>query len=279
MQRLVSSFIKWILPLSIFWGLSFPLTKIVSYSVSPMIISLVRVSVAGLFFYVLGRGFSIGFKQFINAVLNFILFLIFLNLGVFLSSNPGLVAVMIYTQPIFVLVIEWIMGSKVKIKGVIGVILGVIGVISSATLSFNLGLILGLLAGISWAGGTVYYSRYLAKEDLIKLNAFMALVSIPFLGLLTPLDYYFDFSIIVLGLLILLAILAQILGFFFWFNGIRELGSIYASSGSLLVPVMAYLLSFIILGVIPTISQIVGSIITLVGVYLTLTSKFNEKLS
>ncbi|MEM3203945.1 MAG: DMT family transporter [Saccharolobus sp.] len=266
------AFLKWIFPLSIFWGLSFPLTKLVTHSVSPIIVGLVRVIVASVFFYLLSRGFSFGVKQVINALLNSAIFLIFLNLGVALSPNPGLVAIMVYTQPIFVLIIEWLTGSKVKIKGTIGVVLGVVGVISSVTLSFNLGIIMGLLAGISWAGGTVYYSRNLVKEDIVKLNAFMSAISIPFLALITPIDYYFNINPLSIALLIIIAILAQILGFYFWFNGVRELGSIYASVGSLLVPVMAYILSYIILGVVPTFSQIIGSIITLVGVYLALTS-------
>ncbi|MEM3270193.1 MAG: EamA family transporter, partial [Saccharolobus sp.] len=129
MQRI--AFLKWIFPLSIFWGLSFPLTKLVTYSVSPIIVGLVRVIVASVFFYLLSRGFSFGVKQVINALLNSAIFLIFLNLGVALSPNPGLVAIMVYTQPIFVLIIEWLTGSKVKIKGTIGVVLGVVGVISS----------------------------------------------------------------------------------------------------------------------------------------------------
>ncbi|WP_338598616.1 DMT family transporter [Sulfolobus tengchongensis] len=273
MQRVILSFVKWIFPLSIFWGFAFPLTKIITYSVSPMVISVVRIGVASIFFLILGKGLSIGVRQFVNGLLNFAFFLILLNVGITLSPNPGLVAVMIYTQPIFVLIIERILGSNINIKGTIGIVLGVIGVISSATLSFDIGLIFGLSAGILWAGGTVYYSRYLARENVAKLNAFMTLTSLPFVSAFIPFDYYFRFSLITLALLLLLAITAQILGFYFWFNGVREIGSIYASSGALLVPVMAYLFSFAVLGVVPTLPQIIGSIITLIGVYLTITSR------
>ncbi|TRM74426.1 transporter, partial [Sulfolobus sp. B5] len=237
MQRVIVSFLRWILPLSVVWGLSFPLTKIITFSISPMIVSVARVAVGSIFFYLLGRGISIGIKQFINALLNFIIFLSFLNLGINFSPNPGLVAIMVYTQPVFVLLIEYFLGNRISTKGIIGVILGVIGVISSATLSFNLGLLFGIIASLSWAGGTIYYSRKLTNENLIKLNAFMTLISIPFLSALTPIDYYFNYNLFSLILLVILALLAQVMGFYFWFNGVKELGSIYASSGALLVPV------------------------------------------
>jgi EamA-like transporter family. len=273
MQRTTISFLRWIVPLSLFWGFAFPLTKIIAYSASPMIISAFRVGIAAIFFLTLGKGLSVGKKQFVNGLLNFAFFLILINLGIGLSTNPGLVAVMIYTQPIFVLIIERLLGYKITPKGIIGVVLGVIGVISSATLSFDIGLVFGLLAGILWAVGTIYYSRNLANENIAKLNAFMALTSVPIVLAFTPIDYYFKFSLVTLSLILLLAIIAQILGFYFWFNGVRELGTVYASTGSLLVPVMAYVTSFAVLGVIPTLFQIIGSVITLFGVYLTITSR------
>ncbi|QGA68598.1 DMT family transporter [Sulfolobus sp. E11-6] len=265
-------FIKWMIPVAIVWGLSYPLTKLITYYSSPMIVSVVRVAIASVFFIILGRGLSVGVKQFINGLFNFVGLLTFLNLGVYFSSNPGLVAVMIYTQPLFILLIEMFMGTRVKIKGIIGIILGVIGVTASAFLSFDLGLLFGILGGIVWAIGTVYYRRNLVKENLVKLNAFMSITSLPILLLLTPLGYHFSLSVINIGLLIALGLIAQVGGFYFWFNAVKYLGSVKASSGSLLVPIMAYVLSFAFFREIPTPIQIIGSAITLIGVYLTMTS-------
>ncbi|BFH73106.1 DMT family transporter [Sulfurisphaera javensis] len=267
-----SLFLKWMIPVAIVWGLSYPLTKLVSEYASPMIISVVRVSIGFIFFYILGRGLSVGIKQFINGLLNFVGLLTFLNLGVYFSSNPGLVAIMIYTQPLFILVIELILGTKIKMKGIIGIIIGVIGITASAFISFNLGLLFGLIGGIIWALGTVYYRRNLLKEDLVKLNAFMALVSIPILLAITPIDFSFAFNLTGIGLLITLGLIAQVGGFFFWFNAVKYLGSVKASTGSLLVPVTAYILSYVFFKTIPTFLEIIGSAITLIGVYLTMTS-------
>ncbi|QXJ35487.1 EamA family transporter [Saccharolobus shibatae] len=154
-SRTAYLFIKWMIPVAIVWGLSYPLTKLITVYSSPMIVSVVRVAIGSVFFILLGKGLSLGVKQFINGLFNFVGLLTFLNLGVYFSSNPGLVAVMIYTQPLFILIIEMIMGTKVKMRGIIGIILGVIGVTASAFLSFNLGLLFGLLGGVIWAIGTV----------------------------------------------------------------------------------------------------------------------------
>ncbi|MCY0863022.1 MAG: DMT family transporter [Metallosphaera prunae] len=132
---------------------------------------------------------------------------------------------------------------------------------------------MALAGGISWAIGTVYYSRNLKGESIPKLNAFMSLVSLPVTLAMTPLDYYFTFTPLALVLLILLGILGQALGYILWFNALKEMGSIRASAGSLLVPIAAYILSFLTLGVIPSAGEAIGSIITLIGIYLTITSR------
>ncbi|BAB65044.1 DMT family transporter [Sulfurisphaera tokodaii] len=265
-------FVKWMIPVAIVWGLSYPLTKLVSEYSSPMIISVARVAVGFIFFYSLSRSLSIGVKQFINGLLNFVGLLTFLNLGVYFSRNPGLVAVMIYTQPLFILVIEYILGTRIKTKGTIGIILGVIGITAAAFVSFDLGLLFGLLGGLVWAIGTVYYRRNLLKEDIVRLNASMALTSLPILLVLTPIDFHFTFTLTAISLIIILALIAQVGGFFFWFNAVKYLGSIKAGTGSLLVPVMAYVLSYAFFRTIPTPIEIIGSAITLIGVYLTMTS-------
>ncbi|ARM75522.1 DMT family transporter [Acidianus manzaensis] len=272
MESLAFKAIKWLGPLAIVWGLTYPLTKLIAESVSPIVITWVRIGIAAVFFLILSNfKFSIGKKQFINAIFNTILFMLFLNVGTSISSNPGLAAVMIYTQPLFVVIIEKILGTNISMRALSGVILGFVGIALSITsVSLDLGVIIALIGGIVWAIGTVYYSRNLAKENIIKLNAFMNIVAFPFTLVLTPVNYYFTVSLSIIGLLILLGILAQAVGYYLWFNAIRDLGSIRASTGSLVVPVAAYILTFVILRIAPTPLEILGSIITLIGIYITI---------
>lgn len=270
--------IKWLIPLAIVWGLSYPLTKFISDSISPIIIAWVRIGIASIFFLILSNFKpSVGKKQFINGVLNTILFTLCFNIGTSISSNPALAAVMIYTQPLFVALMERLLGTKIPLRAIGGIILGFLGIILSiGSVSLDLGVLIALVGGIIWAIGTVYYSRNLSKQNVVALNAFMNITAFPFVLAITPLDYYFNFNLIAIILLIILGIISQAGGFYFWFNAIRDLGSIRASTGSLVVPVAAYILTFAILRILPTPLEILGSIITLIGVYLTISYKLQK---
>ncbi|BCS93520.1 putative transporter in sor 3'region [Metallosphaera sp. J1] len=266
---------RWLGPLAIVWGLTYPLTKIVSADVSPLIITWVRFAVGALFFLIMsGFKVSAGRKQLITAIFNFTIFMLCLNVGTSISSNPGLAALMIYTQPIFVIIFERMLGTTISTRSVVGIVLGILGLALSITsASLDVGILIALIGGISWAVGTVYYSRNLTGESVPKLNAFMSLVSLPVALAVTPLDYYFTFTPLTLALLIALGVLGQAVGYILWFNALKEMGSIRASAGSLLVPIAAYILSFLTLGVLPSLGEAVGSVITLIGIYLTITSR------
>jgi drug/metabolite transporter (DMT)-like permease len=152
------------------------------------------------------------------------------------------------------------------------VILGFLGVlVSAASVSFDIGILLTLMGGRGV--GTVYYARNLEKVDVLKLNVFMSVSALPIMLALTPFDYYFEFSVRIITLLLVLSVLAQALAYYLWFNAIRELGSVRASAGSLVTPVVAYAASYLLLHTVPTPLEVVGSAITLLGVYLALSSK------
>lgn len=267
-------FVVWVVPLVVVWGTAYPLIKLISGSVSPIIISWFRVGVAAVFFLLLGRGLSVGLKQFVNGVIYYVFFILLLNFGTSLSANPGLAAVMVYTQPIFVILLERFLGSTLSVRTLVGVLVGVGGIlVSAASTSFDLGVVLTLLGGFVWGVGTVHYSHNLAGEDVLKFNAFTSLSTLPILLALTPLNYKFTPSLDVFLLLFLLSVSAQAVGYYLWFNAVRELGSVKASAGSLLTPVMAYALSYLILRDVPSTNEVVGSAITLIGVYIALSSR------
>ncbi|BBL47090.1 MULTISPECIES: EamA family transporter [Metallosphaera] len=126
--------LRWLGPLAIVWGLTYPLTKIVSADVSPIIITWVRFAIGALFFLIVsGFKISVGRKQLVTAIFNFTIFMLCLNVGTSISSNPGLAALMIYTQPIFVIIFERILGTSISTRSVIGILLGILGLAFSIT--------------------------------------------------------------------------------------------------------------------------------------------------
>jgi len=257
------------------WSSAYPLIKIALDYVSPIVLAVIRLVTGGIILTVYGRGLSYGKKEMIGGLINVALFMLFLNFGVMLSVNPALSATLIYTQPIFLVILSAIfLSKKPSVLQLLGVIIAISGAIYSAGITgFNLGSIISLIGGLIWAIGTLYYQVFLIEKDVIKLNSFMALFSALFLLPFTPINFYFKFTISGILVAVIIGITAQAIGFIAWFNSIKQLGSFLSSSLSLLVPAMSYLFSFIMLDEVPTFQQLLGSAIVLLGVFLTIISQ------
>lgn len=257
------------------WSSAYPLIKIALDYVSPIVLAVIRLVTGGIILTVYGRGLSYGKKEMIGGLINVALFMLFLNFGVMLSVNPALSATLIYTQPIFLVILSAVfLSKKPSVLQLLGVIIAISGAIYSAGITgFNLGSIISLIGGLMWAIGTLYYQVFLIEKDVIKLNSFMALFSALFLLPFTPINFYFKFTVSGILVAVIIGITAQAIGFIAWFNSIKQLGSFLSSSLSLLVPAMSYLFSFIMLDEVPTFQQLLGSAIVLLGVFLTIISQ------
>jgi len=257
------------------WSSAYPLIKIALDYVSPIVLAVIRLVTGGIILTVYGRGLSYGKKEMIGGLINVALFMLFLNFGVMLSVNPALSATLIYTQPIFLVILSAVfLSKKPSVLQLLGVIIAISGAIYSAGITgFNMGSIISLIGGLIWAIGTLYYQVFLIEKDVIKLNSFMALFSALFLLPFTPINFYFKFTISGILVAVIIGITAQAIGFIAWFNSIKQLGSFLSSSLSLLVPAMSYLFSFIMLDEVPTFQQLLGSAIVLLGVFLTIISQ------
>ncbi|MBB5253501.1 DMT family transporter [Sulfurisphaera ohwakuensis] len=260
-----------ILGVVLVWSSAYPLIKIALQYMSPIILAIIRLLVGGLILLIYGKGIIYGLKEFIGSLLNVAIFMILLNLGVLLSPNPALSATLIYTQPVFVAIFSYfIFKEKIGILKIFGIIIAISGaIIASGNLEVNIGALISLLGGITWAVGTIYYRKYLINEDVIRLNSFFALSSVPVLVPLIPFQFYFKVSLEGIVVAIIIGITAQALGFIFWFSSVKSLGAFKASSISLLVPALSYFFSYIILGDMPTLIEMIGSFLVLFGVLLT----------
>ncbi|AEB95837.1 conserved hypothetical protein [Metallosphaera cuprina Ar-4] len=238
---------------------------------SPLVIALIRVVVGGTILYLYVRKLEYGVKESISALLNIGIFLILLNLGIQYASNPGLASTLIYTQPVFVLVLSsLILKEKLNALQVLGTLVAFLGVLSTVGITgFNIGSLIALLGGFIWALGTLYYRIYLREKDVLALNSYMSLFSTLFILPISLTDFRIDPSIEGIGLALLVSITSQALGFILWFNAVKSIGPIKASTFVLLVPVSSYFFSYLILNEVPTISEVVGSAVTLLGVFLT----------
>ncbi len=253
--------------LVLIWGAAYPLTKLVSLYASPMVISLFRTTLGALLLYPIAKRLIISREMLLAGLLNIGFFLVLLNLSIMLSPNPGLSAVLVYTQPLFLAVLEPAASRRrPPVPRLLALLIGFIGVLLTSSGGFSLGSIFALLSGLSWALGTIYYAYRVRERSVITVNASMMALSIPVIAVLVPLDYSLHITIESLLLLFLLALLAQVIGFLLWFKALSIIQPSLASSILLLTPVAALIFSFIILRSPLTMLDIVGAAITLASV-------------
>jgi drug/metabolite transporter (DMT)-like permease len=235
---------------------------------SPFVLTFIRFLVGGVVLLAYARGMVIGVKEAINAILNMGLFVILLNIAINLSTNPALTSVLIYTQPIFVIVLLRLMHERLSLLQIAGTVIAFAGIfISVDSTSFSVGSLVAVVGAIIWAIGTIYFRRNLMRTDVIKLNAFSSLFSTVFVVPFLPASY--SFSLNGLPYALLVALLAQALGFIFWFTAVKSLGPLNSSTLAIMVPVSAYLFSFVILDDVPTPMEVLGSVLALGGVLLS----------
>ncbi|MGC8777891.1 MAG: DMT family transporter, partial [Candidatus Caldatribacteriaceae bacterium] len=239
---------------------------------------LMRFAVGTVFFLLLAKKPLLSYRMLIAALFNGALFVTMVNIAVNLTANPALASSLVYAQPLFVMLISIsLYRERLHPLQVAGTLLAFLGILTAVgSVRFDAGALLAVCAGFIWAVGILYYKRNMASENMFCFNAsvnlFSALLVMPVVfalrdGLAIPLEG------VAWGLL--LALVAQVIGFWLWFVSVRDLGPVIAGAISLLVPVVAYFFTYLLMGKIPTVLQLLGSLLTLSGVFLA--QAFNRK--
>ncbi|MFP3311001.1 MAG: DMT family transporter [Caldivirga sp.] len=257
------------------WGVAYPLTRMAEAYASPMVISLARVALASLFLYPLARRLVVNLKMLVASALNMGLFLTLLNLSILYTPNPGLAALMVYTQPLFVVVLERLMlKRRLGAMRVVGVLLGFVGVAlaSVRAVSLGLGVLAGLMAGLLWGLGTVMYSVWFSGLDPIVANASSSALSIPIVALTLPIDPVVSLTLRGVALILLVVLDAQVLGFMLWFKAMNSERPSTVSSILLATPILALYFSTLMLKSQLTPLELVGTAVTVMGVLMVIRS-------
>ncbi|MEN3184750.1 MAG: DMT family transporter, partial [Atribacterota bacterium] len=259
-----------ILGVLVFWGLSWPLSKMALQYMSPYVLSFFRFITGTGVFLVLTRKPLGSPKAILGALLNGMCFVTLVNFAVQASQNPALASSLVYTQPLFVALFATLWGEeKLSRRQGIGVLLAFSGILIAAqSVHFDRGAVLAIASGFLWSLGILYYRKYLKEENLVRFNAslnfFSVLALTPFL--LRNASFVLSREALFWGLCT--ACSAQVVGFFLWFLSLKTLGAVTSSTFSLLVPAFAYLFTYCIMGQAPTLRQALGSFLTLFGVFL-----------
>ena len=267
------------------WGLSWPISKILSANHSPFIVAFGRFALVAvcLLPIIKYRGLSLKVPRTcfprlgVNIASNALYSLIFfyaINLG-----NAGSAGVITTTlSPILATLLSVVVFgarlSRLECIGLgIGLISGVFFIYSNGSF-LNAFSLFFVLTAFLWACVTLSV-RKLPLHPLV-INFYSALISSV---LFVPFLQSADFAIFTegesLGMLLIVALLSTVFGTSIYYKGIEVVGITKSASFTLLVPFFAVLLSFIILGEKPEISTAIGGILAIIAIYLI--SLYNKK--
>jgi drug/metabolite transporter (DMT)-like permease len=265
--------------LSVLWGGSFFFNGVVLKELPPLTVVLLRVTLAGLFLLPLlwvyrirfPRGLS-GWKPFfaialVNNVLPFSLIVVGQT---YIPS--GLASILNATTPLFTVLVMAAAGDeKLHVRRVAGVVTGLIGVtiLHGQDLGFQsgegIGILLCLMAAFSYGLSALYARRKLSDSPPLATATFQMMASSLMMAVVAA-SFDRPWLLPMPGVttwlaLIGLAALSTALAYIVFFQILRRSGSTNVMLVTLLIPVTAILLGYLVLGESVSPREIVGALV------------------
>lgn len=261
-----SPYARWLLPLallvlSIIWGYSWVLAK-QALSFAPPFAFAAERCVGGALALLLaiklmgrpvrlvapGATLAIGLAQ----VTGFMLF----QTWALVEGGPGKTAVLIFTMPIWTLLIAWpILGERIRGKqwlAALSTLTGLVLIIEPWDMhSSLLSKFLGVMAALCWAIGTVLVKRLRSRQrvDLLSLTTWQMLlgaVPLVLLALVIP-ERPTDWSMSYIGILTFMSVISTAMCWWLWINILDRVPAWEASLSVLGTPVVAIVSSRLML--------------------------------
>lgn len=194
----------------------------------------------------------------------------------------GLMALIGALQPVLVMVLGFLLiKEKTSIKGVVGMLIGIAGLILVISPALHLDLshsgvtlltlLLACLAILSLSLGVVYQKMSIAASDIVASMAIQNLaasvVSLLFVLLLGERLFVFGWASV--GLLLWGSLVLSCGGVFLMVYLVRKVPAAQVTTVMLLVPPLAALESYFLFDETMTCLQILGFVVTIAGVYLS----------
>jgi len=274
-----------------FWGGTFVAGRILRENVGSFSAAFLRFTVAAVLLLAIVRKSEGRFPQLTRAQWASIALLgltgVFAYNAFFFKGlqviSAGRASLVIATSPVLIAVFSaWLYGEKLTVVKITGILLSVTG----AAVVISRGDLAGLLVQgvgrgelmifgcvLSWVAYSLLGKSVMQVISPLTATAYaaaagMLLLAIPAWveGLPADLPYYTGpewVSIVYLGLF------GTVIGFVWYYEGIRQIGPMRAGLFINFVPVSAILLAFFILSEPVTISLIIGAGLVISGVYLT----------
>lgn len=272
----------------IFWAFSFVWFKIANKAYGPITIIFIRLSIA-VAFLSLYLWITKGFVKIPPADRKYFFFLAFFEpFTYFLGESFGLTyvsstvgSVIISTIPVFVILFAWIIyREKLKFINYAGAFISFIGVlifITNANGSIAIstkGILLLLLAVCSAVGYGMVLHKLAPKYNPVFIvnlqNIIGAILFLP-LFLIFDLKHFLATGIIAesFSVIVLLALFASSGAFVLFAYSVKSIGISKANIFSNLIPGLTALFAFLLMNERPTIQNIIGVIVVIIGLFLS----------
>lgn len=271
----------------IVWGLSWVGTKEAVRDMPPIQMVAVRQIIAGLayvlFFIFRGSALPKGKEWWPIILLSALNFMISNGLatwGVKLTT-AGLSSILGAIFPIWlVLILTLRGGSKIPSAAWLGILLGFAGVciifydhlLELFNPGFQLGVLLGLMAALAWAFGTIYTKEFAISFNPYHSIGWQMLISGICLTLIAqisgnviPLS---EVTLYTWGAIAFLVIVSSIIAFVAYLYALQKLPTSLVSIYAYINPIVAVITGSILINERMTLLMMFGAIVTLTGVYI-----------
>jgi len=192
-------------------------------------------------------------------------------------------ALLISTAPIWAAIINHILGwERLVLRQALGTLVGFLGIAAVIVSGLEqreveyhaIGLGLMVLAGILWASYAVFSKPLLRHYSPLKVTTWIhtigAMVLIPVGARAALAVDWPNMSAITWVCLLHFSLLAGVYAFVVWFRGVATIGSSRTVLFQYCVPIVATLAAYFLLHEVPTVIQIVGIGVTLLGLQLAM---------
>ena len=281
-----------VVALVLMWGFSWAFIKI-SLQYSPaLIFAGLRTLIGGLALVVVAAfsGARPGFRQYwhvyvLSALFNAFLFFGLQTVGmVYLPS--GLLAVLVYFQPILSGVLAWIFLSETfSVRKVVGLAFGFIGVAAVSIGGIEghtslLGIVLAICGGLAWAIGTVYSKHVQGRVNmtwLVALQFVIGGIGLLFSAMFTESFRSIEWTPMFLISFAYSAFIGVSLSWMTWFTLVHRGEVSKVTSYVFFVPILSVIVGVVFLHERFTLYLFVGLLFVTLGIYLVNSRSRNER--
>jgi drug/metabolite transporter (DMT)-like permease len=263
------------------WALSWSVMKMGLNKAPPLAFVSHRFFIATVFFLGLHFISKIQIPREKQVLKKILIYILFMTLQVALTSigltsqKSGVASILVYTQPIFVFILAiFFLKEPFSIPRFLGIILGFSGVAAlffeDVVATITWASLLLIVGAFCWAIGIVYYKHELQNWDVRFVNLVQAFVTSVTLYLVSlavePPFLSWDLSYIMI--LFYIGIGALGVGMTIWLVLLKNEDASVLSSSVLIVPALALFLGWLLIDESLTLNSIIGSIMTITGIYL-----------